>query len=325
VTRIRQVLPEDLAPDRVDKVLAAFLPGTTRETVKRWIGEGRVLVGGQPCRPKDRVGPGAVLEVEPGPEPLSDAQPDPSVALDVVYEDAELLVVNKAAGVVVHPARGHATGTLVNGLLARPGFSPATADPLDAVGHLRPGIVHRIDRDTSGLLVVAKTPAAREGLKRQLAEHSVARRYLAITVGVPRDGRIETLHGRDPTSRLRFTSRVAEGKRAVTKVSVRELLAGGAAALVACELETGRTHQIRVHLSVERRTPILADQLYGGLSGAPRVQAVARALGRQALHAELLGFVHPLTGQELRFEAPLPADLDAALQQLREAQSEQTE
>jgi len=285
------------------------MDGVSRETIKRWIGEGLVTVDGQACRPKDLVRPGSVLVVRPGAAPATTAEPDPSVVLDVVYEDDELLVVNKPAGLVVHPARGHFTGTLVNGLLARPGFERAPADPRDTAGHLRPGIVHRIDKDTSGLLMVAKTERAREGLKNQLARHTIERVYLALTIGVPRPGRIETLHGRDPKSRLRFSSRVAEGRRAVTDIEVLGVAEGQQAALVRLVLYTGRTHQIRVHLSQERGTPILADALYGGLGGTERVREVGRALGRQALHASVLGFQHPVSQELLRFEVGFPADL----------------
>lgn len=310
-------VPADAAFQRVDSWLASELSGVTRAAVQRWILGGRVLIDGRICRPKDKLRPGALLEVSPEQEPASAATPDPSVVLDVVFEDEALLVVNKPAGLVVHPARGHRTGTLVNGLLARPGFERLSPDPKDAGGHLRPGIVHRIDKDTSGILVVAKTPAAREGLKAQLAAHTVEREYRALTIGVPREGRIATLHGRDPKSRLKFSSQVTTGKRAVTEVRVEERLAEGRAAFVSCTLETGRTHQIRVHLSGECGTPILADALYGGLRGHDAVLEVARALGRQALHAGVLGFAHPETGKNLRFEAPIPQDMVEALARLR--------
>jgi 23S rRNA pseudouridine1911/1915/1917 synthase len=274
------------------------------------------------CRPRDVVGAGAVIEVTPGPEPTSRAEPDASVPFEVVFEDAHLIVVNKPAGVVVHPARGHRQGTLVSGLLARPGFSVAPADDRDPDGKLRPGIVHRIDKDTSGLLVVAKDAPTREGLKRQLMEHSVSRVYRAICVGVPRSGRIETAYGRNPRSRLRFTSRLDVGKRAVTEVGVLELLCGGAAALVECRLETGRTHQIRVHLSERAGTPLLADALYGSTPSEPALRQIGEELGRHALHAMTLGFEHPVTGQRLSFERDLPADLGAALAALRKIQAE---
>jgi len=318
VTARRFLLGAEQRRERVDKVVARLLPEVSRATVQRWIEEGRVLVDGKAVRSRDSVSAGNWVDVEAGPPPPSDADPDPGVLLDVCFEDAHLLVVNKPAGLVVHPARGHRTGTLVNGLLARPGFSLPAPDPRDEQGSLRPGIVHRIDKDTSGLLVVAKDDRTREGLKAQLADHSVERAYLAITVGTPASGTIATLHARDPKSRLRFTSRTTEGKTAVTHLRVLERLAGGRAAYLECRLETGRTHQIRVHLSEQAKTPLLADAVYGGRpSMAPDLAAIASALGRQALHAALLGFVHPVTGEELRFEAAPPPDFAEALAALR--------
>jgi 23S rRNA pseudouridine1911/1915/1917 synthase len=317
MAKSRFVLDADQGRERVDKVLARLLAPTSRATIQRWIGEGRVQLLGNVCRPRDMVGPGAVIEVEPGPEPTSRAEPDSAVPFDVVHEDAHLIVVCKPAGIVVHPARGHRHGTLVSGLLARPGFTIAPADERDPEGKLRPGIVHRIDKDTSGLLVVAKDAATREGLKRQLADHSVSRIYHALTTGVPASERIVTLYGRHPRSRLRFTSRLEQGKRAVTNVRVLETFHAGAAAWVECRLETGRTHQIRVHLSERSGTPLLGDALYGAAPSHSAVRAVAAALGRHALHARTLGFVHPITGEPLRFESALPDDMSAALAALR--------
>jgi 23S rRNA pseudouridine1911/1915/1917 synthase len=319
VSAERFVLGAEQRRERVDKVLARLLPEVSRATVQRWIEEGRVQVDGKPCRSKDSVTAGSQIELEAGPAPLSEADPDPSVVLDVCYEDPHLLVVNKPAGLVVHPARGHRSGTLVNGLLARPGFALPSPDPADEQGSLRPGIVHRIDKDTSGLLVVAKDDRTREGLKTQLAQHTVERAYLALTVGTPTPGKIESLHARDPKSRLRFTSRTSEGKAAVTHVRILSRLAGGRAAFIECRLETGRTHQIRVHLSEQTKTPLLADAVYGArVSLSTEMAEIAAALGRQALHAAVLGFVHPISGESLRFESPLPADFARALQALRE-------
>ena len=313
------VLGKEQRRERVDKVLARLLSDVSRATVQRWIEEGRVQVDGKPCRARDSVSAGHTIVVEAGPAPLSEADPDASVVLDVHYEDEHLLVVNKPAGLVVHPARGHRTGTLVNGLLARPGFAQPSADPLDEQGSLRPGIVHRIDKDTSGLLVVAKDDRTREGLKAQLAQHSVERAYLALTLGTPVTSTIRSFHARDPKSRLRFTSHVSEGKTAVTRVRVLERLAGGRAAYVECRLETGRTHQIRVHLSEQSKTPLLADRMYGGRpSMAPDIAQIVSELGRQALHAAVLGFVHPITEVTLHFEVPPPEDFARALTALRQ-------
>jgi len=313
----RHEVTEGQAGERVDRVIADVMPEVTRAAVQRWMADGRVTRNGSACRPKEKARVGDELFVRPDQGPATDAEPDSSVHVDVVYEDEELVVVNKPAGLVVHPGRGHATGTLVNGLLARPGFERAPSDPRDPEGQLRPGIVHRIDKETSGILVVAKTSVARESLKAQLAEHSVERVYWALTIGAPVSGTIRSLHGRDPNSRLRFSSRVTRGKDAITHVSLEEKLVGGRAALVTCRLETGRTHQIRVHLSEERRTPILADSLYGGLKGDPEVVEVARRISRHALHAGVLGFVHPRTGETRRFEVPLPHDMSLALEELR--------
>jgi 23S rRNA pseudouridine1911/1915/1917 synthase len=233
----------------------------SRAAVQRWIEHGRVLVDGHPGRASAKVPRGATIEVHPELPPASNAAPDASVIFTVVFEDAHLLVVDKPAGLVVHPARGHEDGTLVNGLLARGGFERAPIDPGDPAGHLRPGIVHRLDKGTSGLLVVAKEARAREALKALFAKHDIEREYLAIVVGQPEDARIETLHARHPTDRLRFTSRVNDGRRAVTELRVVERL--GPCAVVACRLETGRTHQIRVHLTEQAKAPILGDPLYG--------------------------------------------------------------
>jgi 23S rRNA pseudouridine1911/1915/1917 synthase len=301
----------------VDKVLARLVPTVSRAAIQRWIEEGHVWIDGAACRARDLVGEGAVLEALPLPPEPSGAEPDPSVALDVVYEDDAVLVVNKPAGLVVHPARGHRTGTLVNGLLARSEFELPDEDGAGEEASARPGIVHRIDKDTSGLLVVAKTEASREALKMQLAEHSVERLYVALTLGVPATTTIRTLHGRDRRSRLRFSSRVNEGKPAVTHVRVVERLAGGRAALVECKLETGRTHQIRVHLAEQQKTPLLADALYGRRPNDADLLAVSGTLGRQALHAAVLGFTHPRTGERLRFEVPPPDDFARALAALR--------
>ncbi len=303
--------------ERVDKALVRLMPEVSRATVQRWIAEGRVKLGGKICRAKQMVRAGDELEVEPSEPPPSLATPDPSVTFQVLFEDPHLIVIDKPAGLVVHPARGHASGTLVNGLLARGGFERAGADARDPNASVRPGIVHRIDKDTSGILVVAKDEPTREGLKAQLSAHSMQRLYRAITLGVPKPGSIDTQYDRHPRSRLRFTSKTSGGKRAVTHVALLETLARGRAALVECRLETGRTHQIRVHLSEQAQTPLLADWLYGREPGSPDLAAVAHTLGRQALHAAVLGFVHPQSGEALRFESPLPADLQQALAALR--------
>lgn len=313
----RFVVGEEHAGERLDKALAALMPSVSRAVVQRWIGEERVTVNGRTRRAKDPVAAGDVIEAEPGPPPPSAAAPDASVVVPLIHDDADLVVVNKPAGMVVHPGRGHRTGTLVNGLLALDGFGVPPSDPRDPEGSLRPGIVHRIDKDTSGLLVVAKTALAREGLKQQLAAHSVERVYHALTQGVPKPGRIQTLHARHPRSRLKFTAETPRGREAVTHVSVVEVLAGGRAALVECRLETGRTHQIRVHLAETLGRPLLADAVYGRASGHPDLRRIEEELGRHALHAGVLGFLHPRSGERHRFEVPLPPDMQQALSALR--------
>jgi 23S rRNA pseudouridine1911/1915/1917 synthase len=319
------VVPQAMNGERVDKILAQLLEGVTRALVQRWLQEDRITVGERLCRAKDRLAAGSVVSVIRGQELLTQAEPDAEVPFVVCYEDDALLVVDKPAGVVVHPARGHLGGTLVNGLLAHGSFSVEQLDleedgdaVPDALEHYRPGIVHRIDKDTSGLLVVAKTGPAREALKLQFAAHTIERSYVALTYGCPSLGRIETFYGRDPRSRIRFTSRVKEGKRAVTRLERVEKLAGGAAALVECELETGRTHQIRVHLLEQRGTPLLGDRTYRlpQPTRDARVIEIAERLGRQALHARTLGFHHPGDGRKLSFESALPPDFQSALTEL---------
>ena len=288
----------------------------SRAAVQQWIAHGRVSINGQSLRPSARVRPGSKICVDPEPPPPSEAVADPSVDVHVIYEDDSVIVIDKPAGLVVHPARGHMAGTLVNGLLARGSFDLAPADGRDPAGKQRPGIVHRLDKDTSGVMVVARTSAAREALKDLFAQHDIEREYRAVVVGRARDASFDTPFGRDPTDRLRFTSR-AGPRRARTQVRVLEQLAGGRAGLVACTLDTGRTHQIRVHLALEAHTPVLGDRLYGGRIRDPQLAAIARSLGRQWLHAIVLGFRHPVTKTLMRFESPLTAELIAALEALR--------
>jgi len=306
----------------------------SRSAVQRWIRAGRVTVGGHAASASDSLNVGAIVEVEPLPPETTDLEPDPSVVFDVLHEDAHLVVVDKPGGLVVHPARGHAQKTLVHGLLAHATF-PKTGDVffdrahasaangVDGMASVRPGIVHRLDKGTSGILVVAKDERTREGLKVQFARHDIERAYLAIVVGQAVSADFETLHGRHPTDRLRFTTRVDKGRRAKTHVRVLENVgskaAGGKAraTLVECRLETGRTHQIRVHLLECAKTPILGDPLYGREPAEPLLKEVGRRLGRQALHAYVLGFVHPISGERLRFERAPPRDFAAALDALR--------
>ena len=324
--------PLDLLVPRAEKgkrldqflvgALAGASPAPSRATVQRWIQEGLVLIRGRTAPSANlRVTEGDRVLVTPGAEPKSAAVPDADVVFEVLHEDASLLVVWKPAGLVVHPARGHESGTLVNGLLARGYFRGDIADERDREGHLRPGIVHRLDAGTAGVMVVARTAPAREALKAQFQAHSIDRVYEALTVGIAEAKTHSTLHGRHPTDRKRFTTHVREGKRAVTHVEVLTHF-GDLAAHVRCRLETGRTHQIRVHLA-ESGTPIVGDPLYGKRAGhrSSEVARVGEALGHQALVARVLGFDHPKTGKRVRFEAPLPEDFLQALAALRSLSS----
>ncbi len=289
-------------------MLAARDPATSRSTYGRWIREGRVTIDGGVASAKQRPNVGQQIVVRPAAPPPSTAIPQ-DLPLTVVYEDEHLLVVDKAAGMVVHPAPGHPDGTLVNALLHRFGSLPGE-DPM------RPGIVHRLDALTSGVMVVARTAEAREGLMRLFAAHDIERAYLAIATGAMKQPTTtyDTLHGRHPVHRKRFSSKVDRGKRAVTHVERLESLHG--ATLVRCTLETGRTHQIRVHLA-DAGFAVLGDPVYGGVRKDPRLRAAAEALGRQALHAAVLGFVHPITGATMRFEREPPEEYQAALAALR--------
>jgi 23S rRNA pseudouridine1911/1915/1917 synthase len=252
------------------------------------------------------VSAGARVLVRPAPPPPSAAVPQ-DIPLELLFQDEQLAVLMKPAGLVVHPAPGHPDGTLVNAL--RFHLDVRAGDPE------RPGIVHRLDRDTSGVMVVARTELARERLIAQFSRHDIDREYVAIALGaLPATQRFETLHGRHRTDRKRFTTRVTSGKRAVTEVALQERLHG--ASLVRCRLETGRTHQIRVHLA-EHGFPILGDAVYGHASRDPRVHAAEQAIGRQALHARVLGFTHPLSGERVRFCAEPPEDFERALAILR--------
>jgi 23S rRNA pseudouridine1911/1915/1917 synthase len=313
------------ALDRLDKFVVARLEiegeRSSRAAVQRWIRAGRVMHSERTASPSDRVKIGAIVEVEPMPPQTTDLEPDATVPFDVLFEDAHLLVIDKPGGVVVHPARGHAVGTLVHGLLARGTFDrfPTMREGTAGEGFARPGIVHRLDKGTSGIMVVAKDEPTREGLKTQFARHDIERVYRAIVVGHAADRTFDTLHGRHPTQRLKFTTHVTSGRRAITAIRVCERLDGDRAALVECRLSTGRTHQIRVHLSESAKTPILGDPLYGGAPRDARLRAIGEQLGRQALHAAVLGFVHPESGQAMRFERDPPSDFTRALEELRQA------
>lgn len=298
--------------ERVDKCAAARLAGEgiSRGEVLRAVENDAVRVGDRAVKASYRLRAGDRVEIELPPPPLSEAIAE-DIPLDVLFEDESVLVVNKPAGLVVHPARGHQSGTLVNAVLFRRSIELDDDDAPE-----RPGIVHRLDRDTSGVMVVAKTPIAREKLKAQFQAHSIERMYEGIALGaITAPQTFETLYNRHPTERMKFSSKVREGKRACTHVAPREPF-GAHATHVQCRLETGRTHQIRVHLS-DHGHALLGDPMYSKPPKNPALRAIADALGRQALHARVLGFVHPLSGQTVRFEQAPPADFIAALHSLR--------
>jgi len=295
---------------RLDLVLAAEFPQVSRTQLTRQVSEGAVTVNGQVVAPSRKLRAGEVIVwTPPAPRPSAELCAQ-EIPLQIVYEDASLVVLDKPPGLVVHPAAGHEDGTLVNALLAH------CQDLRGIGGELRPGIVHRLDKDTSGLLVVAKDDATMVALGADFKIHRVRRVYDALVVGrAPRAaGKIDTLHGRDPHDRKRFTTRVKTGRRAVTNWRLVEDL--GRAARLQAELETGRTHQVRVHFAA-LGCPILGDASYGRSPRDLDLREIAHKLGRQALHARVLGFFHPKTGAWLEFQSEPPADFATALDSLR--------
>ncbi|MBF0152760.1 MAG: RluA family pseudouridine synthase [Magnetococcales bacterium] len=333
------VIPEALAGARVDQALATCDHTMSRSAVQRLIKQGAIrrcaaaaapACAGEPLLDADaRVHAGERYRIDlPEPEPVT-ALPQ-EIPLVIRYEDAHLLVIDKAAGLVVHPGAGNSQGTLVNALLhhcggggagGQAGFS-AEGSGLSGVGGVfRPGIVHRLDKDTSGLLVVAKSDAVHAHLAQQFAEHTVSRRYLALVKGHPArmEGTVDAPIGRHPTQRTRMAVTTHHGRVAITHYTVLEKLPG--CALIACRLETGRTHQIRVHLT-HIGHPLLGDPVYGRPFQPPRhwpegVQHTVTSFARQALHATTLGLTHPVTGERLEYDSPLPEDFKALLMALR--------
>ena len=300
------------AGTRLDALIAGKVAALSRAQAQRLIDEGCVTLGGVVvAKANTKVKAGDLVEIEiPEPEPLELVAED--IPLAILYEDAELIAIDKPAGLVVHPAAGHAHGTLVNALLFH------CKDLAGIGGVLRPGIVHRLDKDTTGAMVATKTErahAARTAAFAQKSTGAVHREYLAIASPAPKlaKGTLRTLYGRHPIHRKRFSSKVASGKAAVTHYEVVERLRG--AALVRLHLETGRTHQIRVH-AADHGWPLLGDPVYGHRERGELAE-IADALGRQALHAAVLELDHPVTGARLRFESPLPADFQIALAALR--------
>ena len=291
-------MPAACAGLRLDQALAKLLPEFSRSRLAQWVRLSRATVNGRAVLPRQKVWGGEVIDIDPVPDAAAAAHRPEDIPLDVVFEDATLLVVNKPAGLVVHPGSGNWQGTLLNALLQR---VPALA------GIPRAGIVHRLDKDTSGLLVVAKTLAAQASLVRQLQARSVKREYLAVAHGrIARDGRIEAPIGRHPVKRTKMAV-AARGRPAVTHYQVLERYPG--ASLLRCRLETGRTHQIRVHLSAQGH-PLVGDPVYGKRSsGIP--------FPRQALHAERLALIHPRTGKAVDWQVEPPADMRELIESLR--------
>lgn len=302
---IHQVtLSGDMAGWRFDRALAVALPTLSRERLKALISAGDVAVGGVAARdPSRKIAGGEVVAVAvPAPTPAAAQAQD--IPLRIVFEDEHLLVVDKPAGLVVHPAAGNLDGTLVNALLHH------CAGRLSGIGGVaRPGIVHRIDKDTSGLLVVAKTDRAHEGLAKQFAAHSVERAYLAVVAGrpMPLAGRIEGALARSSANRQKMAI-VADGRGKHAVTHFRTLQSLNDAATVECRLETGRTHQVRVHmLSIGH--PLIGDPVYGRTRPVHREILQQLDFKRQALHARTLGFLHPVNKDKLTFESPIPPDI----------------
>ena len=315
---------DDHAGWRLDRFLASALPDFSRSRLQQLLEAGAVSLGARTIKDANhRVKPGETYQVTVPPAAPATPQGQ-DIPLEVVYEDKDLIVINKHAGLVVHPAAGNPDGTLVNALIAHCGTKN-----LAIGGEARPGIVHRLDKDTSGLLVAAKTERAMASLAKQFANHTIERAYNAVVWGSPRDstGLIESQIGRSPFDRKRMTVLRAGGKRAATRYKVIEkfgLAERPFASLIECRLETGRTHQIRVHLT-HLGHPLIGDPQYGRGRTAPRAKdpteerayTVAAEFPRQALHAFVLGFQHPSLHKTLRFEAPWPADFAELVAALR--------
>lgn len=322
IDTIQARVPEELEGLRLDRAVATLCPDYSRTRLQGLIDAGECLINGETCKTASRkVEAGDVVTLSiPA---LVDALPEPeNIPLDIVYEDEDLLVINKPVGMVVHPAVGNHTGTLVNALLYHCG------DSLSGInGVKRPGIVHRLDKDTSGLMIVAKNDLAHHHLSEQLQDRSLSRMYLALVLGVPfpSRGRVETLIGRHPNNRLKMAVVKQGGKEAATNFSVRETYSD-TLSLVECHLESGRTHQIRVHME-HLGFPLIGDPLYGAQTTKlvsklkkgrfeEGVQEQVVAFDHQALHATEISFIHPRTEEEMSFACDLPEDFSTLLERL---------
>ncbi len=308
-TRLDALVMQLLAESAEDDDLPPQLVTVSRNRVRQWIEQGQLKVNELSVKPSMKVKGGETICLIVPPAAPTHLIPE-EMDLDVLYEDSDLIVINKAPDVVVHPGAGHPTGTLVHGLLHH-------CDDLSGIGgELRPGIVHRLDRGTSGCLVVAKNDFTHEQLARQFADREVHKNYLALVMGEPlrKKTRIETLYGRHPKERKKFSSKVTKGKSAITRYEVLDTQEG--ISLVSIILETGRTHQIRVHFT-DMNHPLVGDPLYGGRQWsrikATELRHVAQELEHQALHAWKLGFRHPRTEEEILVEASLPEPMRTLL------------
>ena len=301
---------EEQISKRVDQFIVEELPSFSRTKIAKLVKEGALLINGKAIKDNSKkVAFGDQVQLEVPEAVATDIKPQ-KIPLDIVYEDKDLLVINKPIGMVVHPGAGNPDGTLVNALLHH-----CKGNLSGINGELRPGIVHRIDKDTSGLLVVAKNDLAHNALAKQFEEHSIQRTYLAFVWGMmkPIHGRIETFIGRSKYNRQKMSAEVASGKDAITNYKTLEIFKGNTIpdiTLIESKLETGRTHQIRVHLS-HKKNPILGDQMYGSKMRKirninPELQMIIENINFQALHAQSLGFIHPTSGKELFFTTELP-------------------
>jgi 23S rRNA pseudouridine1911/1915/1917 synthase len=301
-------IPDEAEGTRLDVYLASVLAGRSRSQIQRLIKDGHVRLDGRPAKANHAVKCGQRVEVDL-PEAAEAAVTAEDLPLAIVYQDTDLVVVDKPAGMVVHPAAGHGSGTLVNALLHH------ITDLSGIGGEKRPGIVHRLDRGTSGLMVVAKHDAAHESLARQFHDREVEKEYIALAWGlVQQRKRINAAIGRDPRNRTRMSTRAGRARSAVTRVTWSRDLKG--VTLLRVAIATGRTHQIRVHLSAIGH-PIVGDALYGGVHRrVPHPLRAVTKLTRPFLHAERMAFTHPRTNERLEFTAPLPADLEAVVAEL---------